>query len=310
MDGLIFVTLVFFYLFLIMGLISFYRYLEQRRELKQHVHEIAELETSLKNVATRKEKVLSKVFKFSDDLSALGHRINFFSETIDVEKWLMLSGYPLGLSVDRFQGLKIFSLLFGAVVGIFLFVLGFPFGSLLLITLPVLGYFSVIYWLRSKVKKRQEDLSRNLPDFMDTVSVTLQAGVGLDNALRQISPYFKGPIQEEFNRFNQKISLGVPREQAYNELLERNDSYEFQKLIKGLIQGAQLGVPVSKTFKIQSEEMRKIKKEQIKEQASKASPKVTLITTFVVLPTAMILIGGLMVLNLLFGDHGVFDVLL
>jgi tight adherence protein C len=60
-----------------------------------------------------------------------------------------------------------------------------------------------------------------------------------------------------------------------------------------------LGVPIAVTFKIQSENMRRIRKELIKEKAAKASPKVTLITTFVVAPTAIALIGGLMVLNIL-----------
>nr|WP_255433770.1 type II secretion system F family protein [Brevibacillus sp. LEMMJ03] len=129
--------------------------------------------------------------------------------------------------------------------------------------------------------------------------MTLQAGVSLDQSLRSVIQFFPGPLQEEFSRFNQELDLGVPREKAYEQLLRRNDNPEFQMLIKALIQGMRLGVPIAVTFKIQSENMRRIRKELIKEKAAKASPKVTLITTFVVAPTAIALIGGLMVLNIL-----------
>lgn len=129
--------------------------------------------------------------------------------------------------------------------------------------------------------------------------MTLQAGVSLDQALREVIRFFSGPIQEEFSRFNQEIDLGVPREKAYEQLLKRNDNPEFQMLIKALIQGMRLGVPISVTFKVQADNMRRMRKELVKEKAAKASPKVTLITTLVVAPTAMLMIGGLMVLNIL-----------
>jgi len=74
-----------------------------------------------------------------------------------------------------------------------------------------------------------------------------------------------------------------------------------------LIQGEQLGVPISNTFRQQSDEMRKLKKEKVKEKASKASPKVTLITTFLVMPSALILIGGLMVINMYTQNKGLFQ---
>ncbi|WP_279401391.1 type II secretion system F family protein [Piscibacillus salipiscarius] len=115
---------------------------------------------------------------------------------------------------------------------------------------------------------------------MDTISTSLQAGVSLDQALREVILHFDGPIREEFSRFNQEIDLGVPREKAYRELLKRNDNDEFQSLIKGLIQGLQLGIPIAQTFKVQADDLRQIRQEQVKELAAKASPKVTLVTTF------------------------------
>lgn len=307
MDGLILISVIMSLFLLALGLKFLLDYVVAKQELKQHIEDqVIESPYGLKVKKSRGEKTLEKTFHYADDFSSLGNRINFFSESHDVERWLMQASYPYNLTVERFQGLKIFMMLVGFVVGFMLMIIRFPLSQVLIIILPLAGYFSTILWLKNKAKTRQDELGYVLPDFLDTVSVTLQAGVGLDQALRDIVPYFDGPVYEEFTRFNQEIDLGVPREQAYRRLLERNDNDAFQSLIKSLIQGSKLGVPVATTFKIQANEMRNMKKEKVKEMAAKASPKITLITTFLVMPTAMFLIGGLLLLNMFTGDNNLF----
>ncbi|MGM0831154.1 MAG: type II secretion system F family protein [Bacillota bacterium] len=298
MDGLIVIFLVLTLLFLGFSLRSFYTYIIYKNDLKKDIEQKTYIYNSFEKKSNRKEKILTKIFEYADDFSGIGQRINFFSEDHDVQKLLIKAGHPYGLTVQRFQGLKMFFLVIGFIIGGLCLILRLPFSQIAVILYPLAGYGGTILWINGKAKKRQEDLSFQLPDFLDTMSVTLQAGVGLDQALRDIVPYFEGPIREEFGRFIQELNVGVTRGEAYNTLLERNDSREFQLLIKSLIQGERLGVPISKTFKLQAEEMRKIKKEMIKEKAAKASPKVTLITTFLVLPSALILIGGLMIINM------------
>lgn len=305
MDGMILTSVIISFFLFALSLKYFYDYQMEKKALKEHIHEkVVSDRFDIQKRKTRKEQTLEKVFYYADDFSALGNRINFFSESHDVKRWLVQAGYPYSLTVERFQGLKIFLMLFGLIIGVLFMIIGFPFAHFFLLLFPIIGYFSAIYWLKGKATRRQDELGFSLPDFLDTVSVTLQAGLGLDQALRDIVPHFQGPIGEEFSRFNQEIDLGVPREQAYRRMLERNDNLAFQSLIKSLIQGSRLGVPVATTFKIQANEMRQMKKEKIKELAAKASPKVTLITSFIVMPTVMILIGGLLVLNMFTGEGG------
>lgn len=286
---------------------AYYVYLNEKRNLHEEIDESVYIETWIRKKKSRKEKVLERLFKFADDFSDLGQRVNFFSENGEVKKLLIQAGYPYGLTVARFQGLKIFMLIAGFFMGGILFILRFPMSQFMLILMPVAGFSGTVLWLRSKAKNRQEEISYQLPDFLDTMSVTLQAGVGMDQALRDIVHYFEGPVKEEFSRFIQELSVGVPRAEAYKSLLERNDSKEFQILIKSLLQGERLGVPIADTFKQQAEEMRKLKKELIKEKAAKASPKVTLVTTFLVLPSALVLIGGLMIINIFNQNKGIFE---
>ncbi|GEC89723.1 type II secretion system F family protein [Brevibacillus brevis] len=300
MDALIITCVFLFLLLFAICLKEWYRYSIEKQKLLTHVHEV----TGHKNYGVRKketssERLVKRLLRYGDDYAVIGQRINFFSESHEVEDWLLKAGRPLDLTVAQFQGVKIFMALLGIIAGTLFFILGFPLSHLGLIAWPLVGYFLPILLLKNKARDRQNQLRYDLPEFLDTVSVTLQAGVSLDQALREVIKFFDGPIREEFSRFNQELDLGVQREKAYEQLLRRNDNPEFQMLIKALIQGMRLGVPIAVTFKAQAENMRRIRKELIKEKAAKASPKVTLITTFVVTPTAIILIGGLMVLNIL-----------
>lgn len=308
MDAIIILCVFLIVVFIAVSLREWYKYSQEKQQLKKHVKDFALQEKyMIKKRETTFEKLLKRVFKFGDDFSSLGQRINFFSENHEIDDLLRKSGRPYDLSTERFQGIKIFLTFVGFFAGILLFILGFPFSQYMILLFPIAGYFGPILSLRRKAKIRQDDLRYELPDFLDTVSVSLQAGIGLDQALREIIVHFEGPLKDEFSRFNQEIDLGVPREQAYQGLLKRNNNPEFQTLIKSLIQGMRLGVPIATTFQLQANDMRRIRREQVKEKAAKASPKITLITTFLVAPTAIILIGGLMLMNMLFGENGMLN---
>jgi len=300
MDAGIITAIFLFLLCLAISLKEWYRYTVEKQRVLQHLQELTGLnELALHKRQSASERLIGRILQYGDDYAAVGQRINFFSESHEVEDWLLKAGRPLDLTVARFQGVKMVTALLGFFVGSLYLVLGFPFAAFGFVAWPLAGYFLPIILLKRRARERQEQLRLDLPEFLDTVSVTLQAGISLDQALREIIRHFDGPLREEFSRFMQEIDLGVPRERAYELLLKRNDNPEFQILIKALIQGMRLGVPIAQTFRLQAEQMRRMRKELVKEKAAKASPKVTLITTFVVAPTAILMIGGLMVLNIL-----------
>jgi len=311
MDALIILSIIAFWFCVLLCLKHFWSFLKDKRYVLGHVSEITDVDPFEKKEKkkNRRAEIFKRFTKYADDFSDLGQRINFFSENHMVEEWLRKSGNPLKLTVARFQGLKIFLLIIGFFTGFLSVIIGLPFSQYMLVLNPVIGYFIPIVLIRREVKKRQEQIRSELPDFMDTVSTSLQAGVSLDNALREVIRYFDGPIREEFSRFNQEIDLGVPREKAYRELLKRNDNEEFQSLIKALIQGMDLGIPIAKTFQIQAEELREIRQEQVKELAAKASPKVTLVTTFLIAPVSILMIAGLMIMNMLMGENSILNLL-
>ncbi|PPA68648.1 type II secretion system F family protein [Jeotgalibacillus proteolyticus] len=311
MDALIIFCVIVFWFLVVLGLRNWSVYLNEKRELLVHVSDVTLVDGFEKKEKKRKQRAgfIDKVTKYADEFADLGQRINFFSENLDVENWLKKSGNRYELSVARFQGMKMLFLTIGFFAAMFFFILGFPFSQFGLILLPLAGYFLPIIVIKQQVKKRQEAIRLDLPDFLDTISTSLQAGVSLDQALREVIRFFDGPIREEFTRFNQEIDLGVHRERAYRNLLDRNSNEEFQQLIKSLLQGLKLGVPVATTFNVQAVDMRQLRQEKVKELAAKASPKVTMVTTFIVAPVCILMIAGLMLLNMIYGENSIFNLL-
>ncbi|QKS72482.1 type II secretion system F family protein [Paenalkalicoccus suaedae] len=309
MDALAIFTVILTLLCLAIGLKEYYTFRVAKMEKVSHVRELIGATEQKESKGKLSERVMARIALYADDFSGIGQRVNFFSEPHDIEQLLRRAGLSKKMTVEKLQGLKMFFFFFGLFTGFILLLIGFPFAIYSIVFLPLAGYLGTILWLKNVAKTRQEQLRYDLPDFLDTVSVTLQTGGGLDQTLKEVVTYFDGPLQEEFARFNQEIELGVPREQAYRELLNRNDNPEFQSLIKSLMQGMKLGVPVATTFKHQAEDLRTIRKEQVKEKAAKASPKITLITTFLVAPSVILLIAGLMILNMFFGENSILDML-
>ncbi|GAE46658.1 hypothetical protein [Mesobacillus boroniphilus] len=113
MDGLIVIIICLSLAFLAVSLRSYYNYLLSKEDLKKEIHEKTFIYDAFEKKTTRKEKYLSKMFEFADDFSSIGQRVNFFSEDHEVKKLLMHAGYPYGLTVERFQGLKMFMMLSG-----------------------------------------------------------------------------------------------------------------------------------------------------------------------------------------------------
>jgi tight adherence protein C len=244
------------------------------------------------------------VFRWSHQLAPLGKRFRFFVNEKDLERKLALAGYPNGLDLDSFYGFRFLCMFSGLLFGTLLSYLGFGDG-LMQILLFLAGLFLPTVWIRSAATARQEQIGLDLPDFMDTMSVTLQAGVPMDPAMRQIIRHMDGPLSEELTRFMQELEIGVPREEAYLRLMNRNQCKELETLILALIQGSKLGVPIANTFKVMAEDMRDSRIGKIKEKAAKAGPKVTLITTFLILPAVILCIVGLLVLNFVYNPEGI-----
>lgn len=253
-----------------------------------------------KKKRTLQERLLTPLVRWGKQAGPIGMKYPFFADIEKHENYLRQAGNPLGLQLQDFYGFRfvlgMLGLGFASIYGI----LGLPFGMPMVLISILGGFFGPSLWIYLAAKNRQETISIMMPDFLDTVSVTLSAGVSLDGALKQVTQQIEGPLSEEIDQFSKEVELGVPRNTAYQNIMLRNSSKELHSLVNALIQGTSLGVPVSKTFKLQAEDLRATRGFAAKEKAAKASPQVTLVTTFFIAPAVIGLIVGLLALNVMY----------
>lgn len=220
----------------------------------------------------------------------------------DRERWerlLVLAGYPYALTAPLFAGLRLVLVTAGLIGGNLLVFLGLP--PLTPVLLSVAAYFGPALWLRGRARSRQAQIARVLPDFLDTVACTLEAGgVGLDQALGRVAAYFDGPLAEELRRVQQELALGVPRREALQGLLRRTDCRELELLVQALVQAETIGSPVAEAFNIQAEAIRTHRAQNAREQAAKVESKLTGISTLLLAPISLAFILALLVLNLVY----------
>lgn len=230
----------------------------------------------------------------------LGLFMNFI-ESEEIERKLAYAGYPLRLDAEQFLGLRILVALALLIFAFYYILLGLCGGPILLIGLPITGFFLPIWWLNQQVKARQHKITLALPNMLDLLSVCVQAGMGFDVALWNITDNMTGPLGEEIDRFLREVRMGEPREEAFRRLVERNTSEELRAFANALIQAEELGTPISTTLRIQADDMRVRRGRRAKEMAAKSSPRISLVAIFLMAPSSLFLVVAALIMSVIFG---------
>ncbi|MES0342411.1 MAG: type II secretion system F family protein, partial [Candidatus Humimicrobiaceae bacterium] len=186
---------------------------------------------------------------------------------------LELAGNSESFSVDVYLAVKFLfpvGFLFLLIIMVLFFDISFLGRILLLILIPV-SYFLPDFYVRSKIAKRQKDMKKSLPNALDLLSVSVEAGMGFDSALSRVAKNVGGALGEEFNRMLQDIQLGLSRKEAFKELNKRTDVSELSTFILAMTQADIFGIPIGKVLKIQASEMR-TKRRQTAEEAGMRAP--------------------------------------
>jgi tight adherence protein C len=297
MSNTVFVVSITALLFWCVSMYFFWRYRLQRIRLLQELSILSPHKRKKEKLGSQLKRCL---FQLAHRLSNVGQKFPLFINEADLERKIALAGHPQGLNVAGFMGLRFVTVFAGLVAGNVLSLIGFGVFTQLLLILA--GLFGPVIWIHHAAKKRQEQIGVDLPDFLDAMSVTLQAGTPLDPAMKQVVDSLDGPLNEELTRFMQELDLGVPREEAYTRLMKRNNCPELETLVVSLIQGSKLGVPIANTFRVMAEDIRATRIGKIKEKAAKSGPKVTLVTSMLILPGVILSVMGLLVLHFIYNS--------
>jgi tight adherence protein C len=190
---------------------------------------------------------------------------------------LDLAGNPAGWDADRVVALKAFSLLVALVLGLLLPPL---FGALALPTLAIAavatiaGWYAPELWLYQLIYDRSEHLRRELPDALDLMTISVEAGLAFDAALNQVARRTRGPLAREFFRVRQEMQIGASRAEAMRALGNRTDVPELKEFLTAMVQADELGVPISGVLRVQAGEMRVKRSQRAEELAQKVPVKI------------------------------------
>jgi tight adherence protein C len=212
----------------------------------------------------------------------------------ELQNQLNLAGRPANLSPSEFTAIRY-------VAGIVLFCLGLLLGALLGSPMFIaigggvgfaIGFFGPILWLRQEVDKRRKEIQKALPDAMDLLTIAVEAGLGFDAAIARVTDKFKNALSEEFATVLSEVRLGRPRLDALDDMGRRTGVEDLHNFVQAVIQSEQMGVGVAKILRIQSDEMRRKRRQRAQEKAAQASLKMMLPMVGCIFPTLWIVLLG------------------
>ncbi|MCX7680367.1 MAG: type II secretion system F family protein [Anaerolineae bacterium] len=211
---------------------------------------------------------------------------------------LDLAGNPYTLT--KFMGTQILTaILFGAL-GIALFFLlaraPSPMLKLLRPLMPFvgagLGYYFPVLSLSSKIRRRQRNIIRALPDALDLLTICVEAGLGFDAAMAKVAEKWNNELSQAFARVISEIQLGKLRREALRDMADRMEVQDVSTFVAAIIQADQLGVSIAKVLRIQSDQMRLRRRQRAEEQANQAGIKMLPAIAFLIFPAIFIILLG------------------
>jgi tight adherence protein C len=135
-------------------------------------------------------------------------------------------------------------------------------------------------------------MRKDLPDALDMLTITVEAGLGFDAALSQVARNTEGPLAAEFFRVLQEMQIGMGRMDALRALSDRADLPELRGFITSMIQADAFGIPIANVLRVQAKEMRIKRSQRAEEQAMKVPVKILFPLIFCILPTLFVVVIG------------------
>lgn len=218
--------------------------------------------------ADSRKRAAKKITQAGAD-GALGVDRFLFAKTL-----CAVGGAGLAASVAAVAGWSVFAGVFGTVA----------FG--------VVMFFVPDAWLDSKIERRRHDIVRSLPDMLDMLTISVEAGLGFDAALSKLVRSSTGPLAEEFGRALQEVQAGTSRKEALRHMAKRADVPELATFTSAIVQADIFGISVAQVLRTQAGEMRLRRRQRAEETAQKAPVKIVIPLVVCVLPATIIVVAG------------------
>ncbi|MDX6646084.1 MAG: tight adherence protein [Miltoncostaeaceae bacterium] len=163
-------------------------------------------------------------------------------------------------------------------------------------------------WLAGRARARRRAIVRQLPDLLDLLGICIESGMALDPALQLAVGRLPGALGDEVRATLRELALGTPRRAAYRGLADRAAAPELVQVVAALLQAEELGAPLSGAFAGQAEAVRAARRQGARDRAARAAPKIQLVVALVMVPAALLLVLGVLVIELAHSIGGVVGV--
>lgn len=268
------------------------------RAQKQSGNRLASLQT--------REDVLDKDFSeraVAPVMQGLGRFALRFTPTGWVSKAqhkLVLAGWAERMDGNTWAAVRIIAIVISIVLAFILVpliedtFLSLIVGGLIL----VIGIFGPEASLSRAIDDRRKQMERALPDIIDLLVISVEAGLGFESAMGRVVQNVPGELSKEFQRTLQETRVGVSRHEALRNMAERTDVDDLNSFILALIQADQFGVSIARMLRVQADEMRVRRRQRIQEKAFAAPVKMIFPMLLCIFPSIFIVILGPAVISI------------
>lgn len=234
-------------------------------------------------------------------LTDLGRRFTPVGYVESTKRKLVRAGKPDAETLDRFLALRVLTIVAIPFWGWLAF--GFlPLSGrgpmmvfLLLTAVSALGPDAI---LNKRVGERQHDIRVKLPDILDLLTISVEAGLGFEQALDRTISAVPGPLSEEFGRMLGEVRAGASRADAMRALDERIDVAEVRSFVLAVLQADTFGVSIGRMLRAQADEARVKRRQLAQEQAQKAPVKMLIPMVFCIFPALFVVVIGPAAINI------------
>jgi len=234
-----------------------------------------------------------------ENLAGLVLKINPRTSLESISLKLLGAGLGRRITPTGFLAAKGVAAAFGALVGVMVgSMAGSATGMMLTLGLAAGGFFAPDYFVTLKARGRRERIKADLPDALDLLAVSVEAGLGFDGAIAKITEHMEGPLADEFSLTLGEMRIGESRSDALKRMADRVDAPELSSFTRAIIQADQLGTSLGRILRVQAADSRLRRQAAAEEKAMKAPIKMLFPTVLFIFPAIFLVILGPAFMNL------------
>jgi tight adherence protein C len=243
------------------------------------------------------ERVLSPA---AGRLASIPLKLNPRTNVELISARLVAAGLAPRVSVKAFLAAKGATTIVGALLGLLFGALASVVGAVFLVPmLGIAGFLGPDVFLTARLRTRREAIRAELPDALDLLAVSVEAGLGFDGAVTKLTEHMEGPLVQEFSLTLNQIRIGEARPVALKKMAERVSAPELSSFVRAVIQADQLGISLGRILRVQAADARNRRQAAAEEKAMKAPIKMLFPTVLFIFPAMFLVILGPALLNIL-----------